>query len=119
MSSEPPSDVRNFLREYEGSVHELQVLLLLRRTARPRTAAELATVVSRSATEVADDLESLFKRGLVDGGGGGYRYAPRDPRVDSVIAQLADNRDIEDGGRFRTLLRPSVLRTGWATRDPE
>jgi hypothetical protein len=87
--SELSSEAAGFVHHYVRSSDELEVLLLLRRSGRPWTAAELGGVLSRPATATADDLEALSRRGLLDGAGAEYRFRRDRPDLDAVIDEVA------------------------------
>jgi DNA-binding IclR family transcriptional regulator len=87
---ELPPEVADFVHRYVRSSDELELLLLLRRSGKPWTAVELGATVARPASSVADDLESLFRRGLVAGSGGRYRYEPDRRDLEPVMDELVE-----------------------------
>jgi hypothetical protein len=77
-----PTSVQQFLSKYVRSLEQLEVLLLLRKSAdRSWSSAEVYEVVRSSRSSVDERLESFVQLGFLakeDGPPPTYRYAPRE-----------------------------------------
>lgn len=84
------------LRKNIHSVHQLELLLLLRRySERAWLAAEVARELYSEPLAVEDELESLRKMGFLtsvetDNPGKRYRYAPADAETKIAMDELAE-----------------------------
>ncbi|HVM16978.1 MAG TPA: hypothetical protein VM290_05315 [Gaiellaceae bacterium] len=89
-----PQSVERLVAEHIHSVEQLEVLLLLRRTAgRSWTAGEVSDELVTQRDSVAERLEDLAARGFLsreDGGEPRYAYAPGDAARDRDVDALAD-----------------------------
>jgi hypothetical protein len=84
--------VARFIVEHIDSVHQLEVLLLLRRTV-PRAwdAAQVAAELRTNPPSAATDLGDLAAQGLLaqePAEKPSYVYRPSPPELDTVIADL-------------------------------
>lgn len=84
MEHEPdtdiPGELRAFLHSCIESVDQVELLLLMRGTARTRTARDLASELRTSVAAARHDAETLAARGLLAVSVGdeiAYRYAPK------------------------------------------
>lgn len=89
-----PEEVRRFLANHVNSVEQLEVLLLLRRTAdRDWTAAQVADELRIDRASARRRLYDLHRAGLVglytSGTEGRFRYDPSDAHAEAVD-RLAD-----------------------------
>ncbi|WP_433930478.1 hypothetical protein AB3662_41120 [Sorangium cellulosum] len=94
MSSGLPDRVQRFLGAHISSIEELEVLLLMRRTAeREWSAAAMAREIGSSKMSIQDRFGGLASRGLLvareDGEDIVYRYAPADDDTRRTIDDLA------------------------------
>lgn len=88
--TEIPEHVRRFIVEAIDSVPELEALLLLRAHPDRRWSAEEAGARLYVSTTMASHLlNALAGRGLLARDGEQYRYAPAQPELDAVVADLA------------------------------
>jgi hypothetical protein len=90
-----PHDVAAFLQDDVESVRELEALLLLRAQPRVWSAQQVSRELRSGVTWSEQQLEGLRAKGLLevapaDSGEPGFRYAPRDPRLDDVVGRVAD-----------------------------
>jgi hypothetical protein len=87
-----PEDVRAFIGAHVDSVEQLEVLLLLRRTAgREWSAAEVSEELRTSPGSAANRLADLAAHGLITARSSAdplYRYEPRDERLDATLDAL-------------------------------
>lgn len=82
--------VQSFLARYIQSVEQLEVLLLLVRTAPKEWASEAVAAELRVASSSAQErLQDLERRGLVVRGEAAHRYQPR-AEQDAAVRQVAD-----------------------------
>lgn len=85
-------DLERFVAEHIHSLHQLEVLLLLQRTApRAWTAAQVAAELRTNPTSAATTLADLTRRGLLKAVGQEptYAYAPDTPDMDAAVVALA------------------------------
>lgn len=87
-------DIRNFLRKHIRTVEQLEILLLLRQERnREWTATEVFAKVRSSEQSVALRLAQFAEDGLLITNNtvpATYRYSPRLPSLDDVIARTGD-----------------------------
>jgi predicted ArsR family transcriptional regulator len=83
-----------FVAEHIHSLHQLEVLLLLQRTApRAWTAAQTAAELRTNPAAAAATLAKLAERGLLATSTGAdptYTYAPAAPELDEAVIALAE-----------------------------
>lgn len=90
-----PEDLRKFIDMHIDSVEQLEVLLLLRRSAGRSWTVEAVSEDLRSSDMSARiRLQDLTSRGMLERelaeGKTLFRYAPRDGRLAALIDRLAD-----------------------------
>lgn len=87
-------DIRSFLRKHIRTVEQLEILLLLRQEKhREWTAPEVFAKVRSSEQSVALRLAQFAEDGLLVTNNTvpvTYRYAPRSPSLDDVIARTGE-----------------------------
>lgn len=87
-------EVGKFISQCIDSVEQLELLMLLARTAgRVWTAEDVATTLGLSPGSVGRNLEALASRQLlssIPGQATGYRYAPATDALRASVQQLAD-----------------------------
>ena len=87
-----PAELRAFLYSCIDSVEQVEILLLLRRDVRARTAREVSGETGLGETAARRDLETLVARGLLAAEKPGavlYRYQPKSPDLRRYADQLA------------------------------
>jgi hypothetical protein len=91
MSDQIPSQVESFVREWIGSIAELELLLLLAQ------APEKSWTVDAAARELyvtPASVETVFaqmtSRGLLSHGAEGYRFSPRTPELVGTVDALKE-----------------------------
>lgn len=86
-------EVERFITEHIDSVYQLEILLLLLRTApRDWNAVQIAAELRTNPPFVATTLDDLTGRRLLartDGGEPTYAYRPATPELDSAVRALA------------------------------
>lgn len=82
-----PSDARTFIERHISSVEQLELLLLLRRTARAWTPGAASRELRTAVQSAAGRLGDLERHGLVERVDGGFRYQAA-PTVDSVVGDV-------------------------------
>jgi hypothetical protein len=89
---EIPPLVRLFILEHLNSIEQLEVLLLLHRTAPvPWTAPAISAELRSSPSSVAQRLTSLVARRLVEKlDGDAYRFAPEHKEVREAVQAVAE-----------------------------
>jgi predicted transcriptional regulator len=90
--SDIPLAVRRFIADHLHSIEQLEVLLLLHRTAPASwTTTAISTELRSSASSVAQRLESLLARRLIERlYGDVYRFGDQQPAVAEAVRALAD-----------------------------
>jgi hypothetical protein len=87
-----PQDVRAFIADHIDSVLQLELLLLLHKKRDQHfDAAEVVAELRIDPSWAAAQLDDFSARGIltcVDGPPRQYRYAPKEPEMDSAIARL-------------------------------
>ena len=85
------AELVRFIRDHVTSVEQLEILLLLRRDpSREWSAAQVSEEIRTGLSSAQERLRDLLAQGmLVSSGAECYRYAPRAPDDDQLIAQLA------------------------------
>jgi len=84
-----PDTIERLIAEHIHSVEQLEVLLLLRRSARAWTAEEVAAELLTHRDSVAERLEDLTGRGFASRDGERYAYAAGDAARDRAVDELA------------------------------
>ncbi|HWH30373.1 MAG TPA: helix-turn-helix domain-containing protein [Mycobacteriales bacterium] len=83
--------VQAFLDEHIFSASQLEVLLLLRDDAgRAWPLAEVSRRTALPQSSLGPWLDSFVSRGLLTREGDTYRFAPAEPRMEEVVAEVAD-----------------------------
>jgi hypothetical protein len=83
-------DVRRFLAAHVDSVEQLEVILLLRaEPARWWTDADVSTALRTAPASAAGRLRDLAARGILAAGAEGFRYAPGESDMATVIDRVA------------------------------
>jgi hypothetical protein len=90
-----PADVAAFLRSDIDSVRQLEALLLLRAQPRVWSAQQVSSELRCGVVWSEQQLEGLRAKGLLEvaeaaGGAPGFRYAPREGRLNTIVSQVAD-----------------------------
>lgn len=106
-----PEDVRRFIVEHVDSVPHLEALLLLRETARPWTAQELASRVYLPPDHTTRLLEDLATKGWLVALAGAFEFHLGNPDAE-MIARVSDHyRDhlVDVAGLIHRKAPPAVL----------
>ena len=91
-SPEPlPAGVVAFLDEHVFTVSQLEVLLLVHEAGGTvRTSDDLARESYLPARSITPWLDDLVKRGVLQAGEGGYRFAPTDEGIRRALREVSE-----------------------------
>ncbi len=87
-----PDDVHRFIYQQVGSVEQLEVLLLARRSpGRSWSAEDMARELYSHPTSIMGRFQALLGAGLLrETGRGHFQYAPRTLELDATVSRLDD-----------------------------
>jgi hypothetical protein len=131
MANDPGEDLapelRAFIHTFIESIEQVELLMLLRGSDRPRTAREIAVALRVSPAAARHDVETLAARGLLEirvGDETGYRYRPKSEELGRYCDLLAQHYIVARQtvlGYIATSGRLSIKRfaDAFKLRDPE